>query len=144
MSLLLHCLPFPAVQPLCHVSSRLLEANRHLTAEGGAILLQRGATVTPAGKGPVLLEDRADHSGGPRLVWEESSANSHCLSKVPHNKHSFPEGMLSQSTSCVLFFSQHIQLVEVPGSHFVHLNEPEVVSGIISNFLTAQDTRARL
>ncbi|XP_067167057.1 serine hydrolase-like protein 2 isoform X3 [Apteryx mantelli] len=28
---------------------RLLEANRHLTAEGGAILLQRGATVTPAG-----------------------------------------------------------------------------------------------
>ncbi|NXS53493.1 SEHL2 protein, partial [Brachypteracias leptosomus] len=28
---------------------RLLEANRHLTAEGGAILLQRGATETPAG-----------------------------------------------------------------------------------------------
>ncbi|NWZ08485.1 SEHL2 protein, partial [Agelaius phoeniceus] len=28
---------------------RLLEANSHLTAEGGAILLQRGATETPAG-----------------------------------------------------------------------------------------------
>ncbi|NWS71805.1 SEHL2 protein, partial [Crotophaga sulcirostris] len=28
---------------------RLLEANRHLTAEGGATLLQRGATETPAG-----------------------------------------------------------------------------------------------
>ncbi|NXR08045.1 SEHL2 protein, partial [Semnornis frantzii] len=28
---------------------RLLEANRHLTAEGGAVLLQRGATETPAG-----------------------------------------------------------------------------------------------
>ncbi|NXT90743.1 SEHL2 protein, partial [Anhinga rufa] len=28
---------------------RLLEANRHLTAEGGAILLQRGATETPTG-----------------------------------------------------------------------------------------------
>ncbi|KAM6306784.1 LOW QUALITY PROTEIN: serine hydrolase-like protein 2 [Podargus strigoides] len=28
---------------------RLLEANRHLTAEGGAILLQQGATETPAG-----------------------------------------------------------------------------------------------
>ncbi|XP_050770981.1 serine hydrolase-like protein 2 isoform X3 [Gymnogyps californianus] len=28
---------------------RLLEANGHLTAEGGAILLQRGATETPAG-----------------------------------------------------------------------------------------------
>ncbi|XP_062480208.1 serine hydrolase-like protein 2 isoform X4 [Pezoporus occidentalis] len=39
---------------------------------------------------------------------------------------------------------EHIQLIEVPGSHFVHLNKPEVVSGIISNFLTAQNTRARL
>uniref|UniRef100_A0A8C5JEP2 Serine hydrolase like 2 n=1 Tax=Junco hyemalis TaxID=40217 RepID=A0A8C5JEP2_JUNHY len=38
-------------QSLCHVSLRLLEANSHLTAEGGAILLQRGATETPAGKG---------------------------------------------------------------------------------------------
>ncbi|NXN10154.1 SEHL2 protein, partial [Indicator maculatus] len=28
---------------------RLLEANSHLTAEGGAVLLQRGATETPAG-----------------------------------------------------------------------------------------------
>ncbi|NXO73643.1 SEHL2 protein, partial [Phainopepla nitens] len=28
---------------------RLLEANSHLTAEGGAILLQRGATETPTG-----------------------------------------------------------------------------------------------
>ncbi|XP_074727088.1 serine hydrolase-like protein 2 isoform X1 [Strix uralensis] len=36
---------------------RLLEANRHLTAEGGAILLQRGATETPAAKSRVL------HSG---------------------------------------------------------------------------------
>ncbi|XP_052647019.1 serine hydrolase-like protein 2 isoform X4 [Harpia harpyja] len=33
---------------------RLLEANRHLTAEGGAILLQRGATETPAAESRVL------------------------------------------------------------------------------------------
>lgn len=59
----LRFLPFSAVQSLCHVSSRLLEANRHLTAEGGAILLQRGATETPAGKG--LLGDRAHHSTSP-------------------------------------------------------------------------------
>lgn len=55
--------PCHAAQSLCHVSSRLLEANRHLTAEGGAILLQRGATETPAGKG--LLGDRAHHSTSP-------------------------------------------------------------------------------
>lgn len=52
-------------QSLCYVFPRLLEANRHLTAEGGAILLQRGATETPAGKG--LRGDRAHHSAGPTL-----------------------------------------------------------------------------
>lgn len=46
--------------------------------------------------------------------------------------------------SACVFSLQHIQLVEVPGSHFVHMNEPEVVSGIISNFLTVHSTRARL
>lgn len=61
----LRFLPFPAEQSLCHVSLRLLEANRHLTAEGGAILLQRGATETPAGKG--LRGGRAHHSAGPAL-----------------------------------------------------------------------------
>ncbi|XP_055663240.1 serine hydrolase-like protein 2 isoform X4 [Falco peregrinus] len=39
---------------------RLLEANRHLTAEGGAILLQRGATETPAAESGGL------HSGAVR------------------------------------------------------------------------------
>lgn len=61
-----------------------------------------------------------------------------------HTASSVPEGTLSWSTSCFVLSFQHIQLAEVPGSHFVHLNEPEVVSGIISNFLTAQNTRARL
>lgn len=64
--------------------------------------------------------------------------------QVPHSKQSLPEGTLSWSISYCVFSLQHIQLVEVPGTHFVHLNEPEVVSGIISNFLTAQNARARL
>lgn len=73
----LRFLPFPAEQSLCHVSPRLLEANRHLTAEGGAVLLQRGATETPAGKG--LHGGRAHHSAGPALGVEVSGANNHCL-----------------------------------------------------------------
>lgn len=64
--------------------------------------------------------------------------------QVPHSKQSLPEGTLSWSVSYCVFSLQHIQLVEVPGTHFVHLNEPEVVSGIISNFLTVQNARARL
>uniref|UniRef100_A0A8C3TJL9 Serine hydrolase like 2 n=1 Tax=Catharus ustulatus TaxID=91951 RepID=A0A8C3TJL9_CATUS len=66
------------------------------------------------------------------------SQECHTVSSVCLREH-FPGPHLL----CVLSL-QHIQLAEVPGSHFVHLNEPEVVSGIISNFLTAQNTRARL
>uniref|UniRef100_A0A672TRR2 AB hydrolase-1 domain-containing protein n=1 Tax=Strigops habroptila TaxID=2489341 RepID=A0A672TRR2_STRHB len=129
--------PFSSSTISLHVSPRLLEANRHLTAEGGAILLQRGATETPAGKG--LHGDRAHRSAGPALVWTGVVPTAIVFHRVHLSK-----GMLSRSTSsCVLSF-QHIQLVEVPGSHFVHLNTPEVVSGIISNFLIAQNTRARL
>uniref|UniRef100_A0A8C4J6N0 Serine hydrolase like 2 n=1 Tax=Dromaius novaehollandiae TaxID=8790 RepID=A0A8C4J6N0_DRONO len=130
MPLLLLFLPLPAVQPLCHVSPRLLEVNGHLTAESGAILLQRGATVTPAGKGPVLLGDRANRSGGPR----PGEGREQCQQPLSFKRYRVPW----------LQVCTHSQLVEVPGSHFVHLNEPEVVSGIISNFLTEQDTTARL
>uniref|UniRef100_A0A8C2TD62 Serine hydrolase like 2 n=1 Tax=Coturnix japonica TaxID=93934 RepID=A0A8C2TD62_COTJA len=113
---------FSAAQCLCHVSLRLLEANRHLTAEGGAILLQRGATETPTGKG---------------LLGEGAHLRSDPAPGVGREQCQQP---LSSTVQSAL----DIQLVEVPGSHFVHLNEPEVVSGIISNFLTAQHTRARL
>ncbi|XP_068796486.1 serine hydrolase-like protein 2 [Struthio camelus] len=134
---------------------RLLEANRHLTAEGGAILLQRGATVTPAG----LVYNRDMRV---RTQSRESLTVEQCVELlqkiqdrvliivaqdgllIPHkldSRNLFVK-RLREAFESVL--KEHIQLVEVPGSHFVHLNEPEVVSGIISNFLTAQDARARL
>ncbi|XP_051493164.1 serine hydrolase-like protein 2 isoform X3 [Apus apus] len=134
---------------------RLLEANRHLTAEGGAILLQRGATETPAG----LVYNRDMRV---RTQDRESLTVEQCVKLlqkiqdraliivaqdgllVPHkldNRNRFVKALREAFESTL---KEHIQLVEVPGSHFVHLNEPEVVSGIISNFLTAQNTRARL
>ncbi|XP_059672494.1 serine hydrolase-like protein 2 isoform X2 [Gavia stellata] len=55
---------------------RLLEANRHLTAEGGAILLQRGATETPAAESRVL------YGGAVRETpAEDSRPRSHHYSK---------------------------------------------------------------
>ncbi|XP_063178646.1 serine hydrolase-like protein 2 isoform X3 [Chroicocephalus ridibundus] len=56
---------------------RLLEANRHLTAEGGAILLQRGATETPAAESRVL------HSGAVREAPAEDSGpcSHHCSTR---------------------------------------------------------------
>ncbi|KAM9640352.1 serine hydrolase-like protein 2 isoform 3-T3 [Morphnus guianensis] len=134
---------------------RLLEANRHLTAEGGAILLQRGATETPAGL--VYNRDMRVH-----MHSRESFTVEQCVKLlqkiqdrvliiiaqdgllVPHNLDSTNHFVKALWEAFESTLKQHIQLVEVPGSHFVHLNEPEVVSGIIGNFLTAKNTRARL
>ncbi|NWI71884.1 SERHL protein, partial [Todus mexicanus] len=134
---------------------RLLEANSHLTAEGGAILLQRGATETPAG----LVYNRDMRV---RTQSRESFTVEQCVKLlqkiqdrvliivaqdgflVPHKLHSRNHFVKALREAFESTLKEHIQLIEVPGSHFVHLNEPEVVSGIISNFLTAQNTRARL
>ncbi|KFO82989.1 Serine hydrolase-like 2, partial [Buceros rhinoceros silvestris] len=134
---------------------RLLEANRHLTAEGGAILLQRGATETPAG----LVYNRDVRV---RTQSQEFITVEHCVKLlqkiqdrvliivaqdgllVPRKLDRRNQFMKALREAFNSTLKEHIQLVEVPGSHFVHLNEPEVVSGIISNFLTVQNTRARL
>ncbi|KAM9248058.1 serine hydrolase-like protein 2 [Leptosomus discolor] len=134
---------------------RLLEANRHLTAEGGAILLQRGATETPAGL--VYNRDMRVHTQSresftveqcvkilrkvqDRILIILAQDGLLVLEKIDSYNHFMK--LLRQELESTL--KEQIQLVEVPGSHFVHLNEPEVVSGIIGNFLTAQNTRARL
>ncbi|XP_013052479.2 serine hydrolase-like protein 2 [Anser cygnoides] len=134
---------------------RLLEANRHLTAEGGAILLQRGATETPAG----LVYNRDMRV---RTQSRESLTVEQCVKLlqkiqdrvlivlardgllVPHKLESKNHFVIALREAFERTLKEHIQLVEVPGSHFVHMNEPEVVSGIISNFLAAHNTRARL
>ncbi|XP_033919260.1 serine hydrolase-like protein 2 isoform X2 [Melopsittacus undulatus] len=134
---------------------RLLEANRHLTAEGGAILLQRGATETPAG----LVYNRDMRV---RTQSRESFTVEQCVKLlqkiqdrvliivaqdgllVPYKldtRNHFVKDLREAFESTL---KEHIQLIEVPGSHFVHLNKPEVVSGIISNFLTVHNPRARL
>ncbi|XP_074757497.1 serine hydrolase-like protein 2 [Athene noctua] len=134
---------------------RLLEANRHLTAEGGAILLQRGATETPTGL--VYNRDMRVHTQS-----QESFTVEQCVKLlqkiqdrvliivaqdgllVPHKLDSGNHFVKALWEAFESSLKEHIQLVSVPGSHFVHLNEPKMVSGIISNFLTAQNTRARL
>ncbi|XP_074934819.1 serine hydrolase-like protein 2 isoform X3 [Phalacrocorax aristotelis] len=134
---------------------RLLEANTHLTAEGGAILLQRGATETPAGL--VYNRDMRVHTQNRESFTVEQCVK--LLLKIQDrvliivaqdgllvlhkldSRNYFVKALREAFESTL---KEHIQLVEVPGSHFVHLNKPEVVSGFISDFLTAQNARARL
>ncbi|XP_058717990.1 serine hydrolase-like protein isoform X1 [Poecile atricapillus] len=134
---------------------RLLEANSHLTAEGGAILLQRGATETPAGL--VYNRDMRARTQSREFFTVEQCVK--LLQKiqdrvliiisqdgllVPHNLPSRNHFVKALQEAFESALKEHIQLAEVPGSHFVHLNEPKMVSGIISNFLTSHNTRARL
>ncbi|XP_074934809.1 serine hydrolase-like protein 2 isoform X2 [Phalacrocorax aristotelis] len=133
---------------------RLLEANTHLTAEGGAILLQRGATETPAGL--VYNRDMRVHTNRESFTVEQCVklllkiqdrvliivAQDGLLVLHKLDSRNYFVKALREAFESTL--KEHIQLVEVPGSHFVHLNKPEVVSGFISDFLTAQNARARL
>ncbi|XP_067998702.1 serine hydrolase-like protein 2 isoform X1 [Melanerpes formicivorus] len=134
---------------------RLLEANSHLTAEGGAVLLQRGATETPAGL--VYNRDLRVRTQSREYFTVEQCVKllqkiqdrvliivAHDGLLVPHKLHTKNQFVKALREAFDTTLKEHIQLVEVPGSHFVHLNEPEVVSGIISNFLTVQNARARL
>ncbi|XP_066489985.1 serine hydrolase-like protein 2 isoform X2 [Tiliqua scincoides] len=125
---------------------RLLEANKHLTEESGKILLQRGTTEVPGGlvynrDMRVLLHNHSlvtlDHSlnflktiqaeilmiiaqGG--IFTGDFEDSRHFLQPL---KEAFKTTL-----------KERFQLTEVAGNHFVHLNEPEVVAGIISAFLT--------
>ncbi|XP_054023933.1 serine hydrolase-like protein 2 isoform X1 [Dryobates pubescens] len=134
---------------------RLLEANSHLTAEGGAVLLQRGATETPAGL--VYNRDLRVRTQSREYFTVEQCVKllqkiqdrvliivAHDGLLVPHKLDTRNQFVKALREAFDTTLKEHIQLVEVPGSHFVHLNEPEVVSGIISNFLTVQNARARL
>ncbi|XP_053114480.1 serine hydrolase-like protein 2 isoform X2 [Hemicordylus capensis] len=119
---------------------RLLEANPHLREESGKILLKRGATEVPGGL--VYNRDMRALLHNHSFVTLDQSLNF--LKKIQAD-------VLMITAQNGIFTTQHFikplqeayknflkerfQLSEVAGNHFVHLNEPEVVAGIISLFL---------
>uniref|UniRef100_A0A6J0T4K0 Serine hydrolase-like protein 2 isoform X1 n=1 Tax=Pogona vitticeps TaxID=103695 RepID=A0A6J0T4K0_9SAUR len=135
---------------------RLLEANRSLTEESGKILLERGTAEVPGGL--VFTRDLRIHMN----VYGYTSADEpvNYLRKIQADiLMIISQNGLFKKDSDVFradffmrihqgyktFLKEHFNLVSVPGNHYVHLNEPEVVAGIISTFLTKDHSlKARL
>ncbi|XP_077195422.1 serine hydrolase-like protein 2 isoform X2 [Paroedura picta] len=133
---------------------RLLKANPNLTEESGKILLQRGTTEVPGGL--VYNRDiRATLHNHSFVTLDQSliflrhiqadvlmiiaqdglfSIESKNLPNVKPLQEAFRT-----------YLKERYSFVKVPGNHCVHLNEPEVVAGVISTFLSkGKCSKARL
>ncbi|XP_074866470.1 serine hydrolase-like protein 2 isoform X2 [Carettochelys insculpta] len=146
----------PKVRSPQEALQRLLEVNTHLTEESGRILLQRGATEVLGGL--VYNRDLRALVNNQDALTPEQCARF--LSKIqasvlmiiaqdgifnPEVENSFPYFVKSLHTMFQSMLKERFQLAKVPGNHFVHLNEPEVIAGLINVFLKRdQSSKARL
>ncbi|XP_053263181.1 serine hydrolase-like protein 2 isoform X4 [Podarcis raffonei] len=135
---------------------RLMEANSQLTEESAKVLLERGASEVAGG----LVYNR-----DLRVLVQNHSFVSldqccHILKKIEADilmiraengiftnppKGSVPYFVEPLEEAFRTSLKERYQFVEVAGNHFVHLNEPQVVAGIINTFLNKdQKPRASL
>uniref|UniRef100_A0A3B5M0I1 AB hydrolase-1 domain-containing protein n=1 Tax=Xiphophorus couchianus TaxID=32473 RepID=A0A3B5M0I1_9TELE len=104
---------------------RLLAGNPSLTEESAKILLERGLVKVEGG---VLFsrDFRINLRNVVRISLEQSlELQSRSSSRA--------------NSSFILFFFMHVSVfqntvVQVPGNHHVHLNNPEVVAPVVTNF----------
>ncbi|XP_074797838.1 serine hydrolase-like protein 2 isoform X1 [Natator depressus] len=145
----------PKVRSPQEALQRLLQANSHLTEESGKILLQRGATEVPGG----LVYNRdmrvLKHNLDPLTLEQSVSflrkiqasvlmiiAQDGIFNPEAENMSQYFVKPLREAFQSNL---KHFQLAKVTGNHFVHLNDPEVVAGLINIFLKRdQSSKARL
>ncbi|XP_008120083.3 serine hydrolase-like protein isoform X1 [Anolis carolinensis] len=134
----------PKVRSSEEALQRLLEANDHLTEESGKILLERGATKVPGG----LVYSRdvraTSHVNSPAPLQYQANyvkkIQADVLMIVTQDG-LFGIGAIYYDSLAIISEAfrasckQHFQFVNIPGNHFIHLNEPEFVAGIISTFL---------
>ncbi|XP_032201945.1 serine hydrolase-like protein 2 isoform X2 [Mustela erminea] len=133
---------------------RFMKNNSHVSEENARLLLQRGTTKVATGL--TLNRDR-------RIALPE-----HCVDFVSREQFvNFTKQLQARvllikamqgyfnvrreddtDKSIITFVTdtlksilkERYQYIEVPGSHYVHLNQPETVSGIISAFLQSEET----
>uniref|UniRef100_G1PKG5 Serine hydrolase like 2 n=1 Tax=Myotis lucifugus TaxID=59463 RepID=G1PKG5_MYOLU len=132
---------------------RFLKNNSHVGEECGELLLQRGATQVPAGL--VLNRDR-------RIAWPEHTFDfiskelcAHAVKKLQahmllikatggffdvRREYDADKGLILFMTDQLKSaLGERFQFVEVPGNHYVHMNQPDHVAGIIGSFLQSRN-----
>ncbi|XP_028261645.1 serine hydrolase-like protein isoform X2 [Parambassis ranga] len=122
---------------------RLLAANPTLSEQAVHILLERG--LTPVEGGFVFSRDlRVNSKNIMRTSLEQclalqSGIQAPVLVILADKGYSstLPESSQKKLTSAVLqgYLDRNHTVVSVPGDHHVHLNNPEVISPLISDFL---------
>ncbi|XP_059537416.1 serine hydrolase-like protein 2 isoform X1 [Myotis daubentonii] len=128
---------------------RLLKNNSHVGEECGELLLQRGATQVPAGL--VLNRDR-------RIAWPEHTFDfiskelcAHAIKKLQahmllikatggffdvRREYDADKGLILFMTDQLKSaLGERFHFVEIPGNHYVHMNQPDHVASIIGSFL---------
>ncbi|KAM5333001.1 serine hydrolase-like protein 2 isoform 2-T2 [Glossophaga mutica] len=135
------------------ILQRLVKTNTHVWEESGKILLQRG--TSPVATGLVINRDRrltlpevhAEFISKERFVpfikklqaqvlLVKASQGTGDLRKENHDKKE-PMAFITETLKSVL--KERFQYVEVPGNHYVHINQPDHVAGVVSSFLTSKD-----
>uniref|UniRef100_A0A8C6HE65 Serine hydrolase-like n=1 Tax=Mus spicilegus TaxID=10103 RepID=A0A8C6HE65_MUSSI len=137
-----------------------LNNNSHLDKDCGELILQRGTTKVDAGL--VLNRDR-------RISWPENSFDFISKEMFVHSAKSLQASVLmikalqgyydvrrvNDADKAPMHFmvdtlrstlKERFRFVEVPGNHYIHMNKPQLVAGVISPFLQGQQrmTSARL
>ncbi|KAM4721576.1 serine hydrolase-like protein 2 [Rhinophrynus dorsalis] len=125
---------------------RLLDANAALTPETGKLLLQRGTKSVPGGvifsrdirvtvnnSAPLSVEQCL-------LIMKNIQADVHIIMANVGLSADMMRGVYTDVGQALLHgykesLKGRCQLTVVDGNHFVHLNEPEKVAGIVSNHL---------
>ncbi|XP_041528006.1 serine hydrolase-like protein isoform X5 [Microtus oregoni] len=160
-----HMLKVEASQKSPRVSSpeELLQGflanNNHLSRECGELLLQRGTTKVDTGL--VLNRDRRislpenviDFVSKEMFAYYTRSLQANVLLikatqgyfDVRRENDANREPLLLIQDMLRAILKERFQYVEIPGNHYVHMNEPHLVAGFISSFLQSQPrTSSRL
>uniref|UniRef100_A0A3Q3W8W8 AB hydrolase-1 domain-containing protein n=1 Tax=Mola mola TaxID=94237 RepID=A0A3Q3W8W8_MOLML len=119
---------------------RLLAANPTISEQSGHILLERGLAKVEGGMGLFLCSVLCFQKNIVRMSLEQSlEMQSRIKAAILLVLYGLPQMSLLHVKFILLHvlyvsFFQHM-VVNVPGDHHVHLNNPEVVAPIISEFL---------
>uniref|UniRef100_A0ACB8FPB0 Uncharacterized protein n=1 Tax=Sphaerodactylus townsendi TaxID=933632 RepID=A0ACB8FPB0_9SAUR len=124
---------------------RLLKANPHLTEDSAKILLQRGTTEVPGGL--VYNRDIRVTLHNHSFVTLDQSLTFLKNIQADVLMIIAQDGIFSIESKDMpivkplqeayrTFLKERFHYADVTGNHFVHMNEPEVVAGIITTFLS--------
>ncbi|XP_045690794.1 serine hydrolase-like protein 2 isoform X2 [Phyllostomus hastatus] len=147
----------PRVYSQEEILQKLLQANTHVSEESAKIILQRG--TSPVATGVVLNRDQrltlpefyTEFLGKDKVVPFTKKLQAHLLFirasqgcndvRKENVRKEEPMGFMLKTLKSVL--KEQFQYVEVPGNHYVHINQPDLVAAVISSFLESDCPQAQ-